>query len=124
MSNREFIKEPGIYAVVIASALPTTSKAGNPMLAVEFKDIGDGRLIKAWIVANNEFALKRLSLLKQVCGLKEEAKAPDLVGCKLKIKVALQKNKPEYSEVSDYLPFSTPTAAPGPDADDNKPLPF
>lgn len=124
MSNDKFIKEPGMYAVVIASALPTKSKAGNPMLAIEFKDINDGRLIKAWMVANNEYALKRLNTLKTACGLKEEAKAPDLVGCKLKIRVQLQKDKPEYSEVAEYFPFSTPTPAPGPDVDDNKPLPF
>lgn len=122
--NDKFIKEPGVYAVVVASALPTKSKAGNPMLAVEFKDITDGRLIKSWFVANNEYALKRLEVFKQAAGLGTEAKATDMVGTKLKIQVQLQKDNPKYSEVCGFLPLSAPTPVPGPDVDDNKPLPF
>jgi len=107
MANQEYIRETGTYKVVVSEAVVTTSKAGNPMLTVEFKDLADGRLIRSWFVVTNEWGLKRLAAFKQAIGLSNEAKALEMVGGKLQIFVQPQKDNPKYSEVVNFLPFDT-----------------
>lgn len=83
------LKTPGEYPLMVMEISKDPSKAGNPMLTVQFKVIDGDEGIRSWYVAKNKGAMKELAELKLACGLPPQAVGEDLLGCKVIGVVAL-----------------------------------
>lgn len=106
--DKSYIKEPGIYNVLIIGAEATQSKKLDPMLVITFKQIGgNGGEIRGYYVPKHKFMAEALASLKLACGLPPTAKKEDLLGKKIQIVVELQKVIPGKERINEKtgLPY-------------------
>src|SRR5260221_263005 len=85
------IKEPGIYDCQIVEIVKGKSKKGDPMLSVNFKQIGTEYGIAGYYVPKHAFMKEKMDFLFQECGLTPGTNADQLLGKKVTLGVDLQK---------------------------------
>ena len=103
MSDKKYLKTPGIYDAMIIDAKQTTSKKGDPMLVVTFKQMGgEGGEINAYFVPKYSFMAERLTQLKMSVGLPPTPCQPQAFLTKtVRITVGMQEVKPGKEKINE-----------------------
>jgi hypothetical protein len=108
MNQPNFLREPGQHRVRVVAFERKKSKAGNPMLTVDFED-QSGRQVRGYYVANNKWGLAALKELKASLGLADTAKAEEFVGRFCLVVLSFQDpNKTDgkiYTQIDKTMPI-------------------
>lgn len=98
---------PGEYILSIVGLEQDTSKAGNPMIVVEFSVAdGDyaGQTLKGWYTLTDK-AMGRIKKLQMACGARlDKIRSEELMGATLRATVVHEPGKPQFN------PDGTPKA--------------
>lgn len=96
--------EPGEHVVTIIETKVGMSRTNKPMLTVVFQNDHEQK-IKGYYLRSETFSIKKLTALKQACGLKPEDPHDNLLGRRCGILVVEQKPNEEgqiFNEIAGY----------------------